>query len=79
MFRIVCATRESVINVRVVWNTHGGFTNVVQISTDAAGIFSTNLSPNFIITGSSDTTTNYLDVGGFTNAPVRFYRVRLVP
>lgn len=77
VFRIVSAARES-NNVRVVWNTHGGFTNVVQTATNAAGTF-TNLSPDFIITGSNDTTTNYLDVGGFTNGPSRFYRVRLVP
>jgi hypothetical protein len=25
------------------------------------------------------TTTNFLDVGGATNNPVRYYRVRLVP
>jgi hypothetical protein len=32
-----------------------------------------------IIGGSGDTSTNYVDVGGATNAPSRFYRVRLVP
>jgi hypothetical protein len=38
-----------------------------------------NLSGLFMINGSGDTATNYLDVGGATNWPARFYRVRLVP
>ena len=32
-----------------------------------------------VIAGSGDTSTNYVDVGGATNAPSRYYRVRLVP
>jgi hypothetical protein len=33
-----------------------------------------------ILPGSGgDTATNYTDVGGATNAPTRYYRVRLVP
>lgn len=76
-FQIVSASRET-NNVRVVWNTHGGVTNVVQIATSVDGAY-TNRSANFIITGTGDTTTNYLDVGGLTNTPSRYYRVRLVP
>jgi hypothetical protein len=33
----------------------------------------------FIVTNTIGNVTNYLDVGGATNTPVRFYRVRLVP
>ena len=32
-----------------------------------------------IIPGSGDATTNYVDVGGATNTPSRYYRIRLVP
>ena len=48
----------------------------------ADGSFSNNftdLSPNIVISGSGDVTTNYLDIGGATNLPSHFYRVRLVP
>ncbi|HTS17636.1 MAG TPA: FecR domain-containing protein [Verrucomicrobiae bacterium] len=76
-FRIVSALRES-NNVRVVWSTHGGVTNAVQTAASVAGAY-TNLSGNIVIAGGSDTTTNYLDVGGVTNTPGRLYRVRLVP
>ena len=33
----------------------------------------------FTVTNTVGTTTNYLDVGGATNKPARYYRVRLVP
>jgi hypothetical protein len=33
----------------------------------------------FILTGTVDQTTNYFDVGGTTNKPARYYRVRIVP
>ena len=37
----------------------------------------TDLSSPIILTGSGNVTTNYLDGGGATNQPARFYRVRL--
>ena len=69
----------------IVWTTAGGRTNAVQASAgDAEGGYTTNfaditIAPHIIITGSGDATTNYVDVGGATNTPARFYRVRLVP
>ena len=69
-------------DVRVGWLAGGGRTNVVQAVNDAGSGFTNNfsdLSPLFIIPGAGDVLTNYLDVGGATNAPSRFYRVRLVP
>ena len=39
----------------------------------------TDISSLIVISGSGDTTTNYTDVGGATNSPSRYYRVRLVP
>lgn len=69
-------------DVRITWLTSGGQTNVVQVTNGTAVGYTNNfsdLSPLFIIPGASDVLTNYLDVGGATNAPSRFYRVRLVP
>lgn len=75
-FRILSIAPEG-NDVRVTWRTVGGKTNAVQAASNLAGSYS-DVSSNIIITGSSDTTTNYLDIGAVTNSPARFYRVRLV-
>jgi hypothetical protein len=62
----------------VSWTAGGGRTNVVQSATDLTGSY-TNVSPNIILPGTGDVTTNYLDAGAATNAANRFYRIRLVP
>jgi len=62
----------------VSWTAGGGRTNVVQSATDLTGSY-TNVSPNIILPGTGDVTTNYLDAGTATNAANRFYRIRLVP
>jgi len=77
MFQILSVERAS-NDLNVTWQTVGGKTNVLQAAFDLSGSYS-NVSPNIIISGSGDTTTNYLDTGGATNTPSRFYRVRLVP
>jgi hypothetical protein len=70
-------------NVLVTWLTTGGKTNVVQFTNGTAnGSYSNNfsdLSPVIVPDGVGLTSTNYLDVGGATNFPARYYRVRLVP
>jgi hypothetical protein len=38
-----------------------------------------NISPDLIILGTGDTTTNWLDAGALTNWPARFYQIKLVP
>ncbi len=46
------------------------------------GSYSTNFldaSPLIIISGGGDATTNYLDSGGGTNIPSRYYRIRFQP
>jgi hypothetical protein len=44
------------------------------------GSYSTNnFADIFAVTNTVGTVTNYLDVGGATNSPSRYYRVRLVP
>jgi len=62
----------------VSWSAGGGRTNVVQAAADLTGSY-TNVSPNIILPGSGDVTTNYLDARAATNAPARYYRIRLVP
>jgi hypothetical protein len=49
---------------------------------DTDGSYTANfidISDLIIVPGSDEVTTNYVDVGGATNKPSRFYRVRLVP
>jgi hypothetical protein len=67
----------------ISWRTVGGRTNVLQVANgDASGSLTdnfVNILPLIAVTGIGETTTNQVDVGGATNAPARFYRVRLVP
>ena len=76
-FRIISVAQEG-DDIRVTWATAGGRTNLVQATSDLEGGYS-NISPNILITGSGDTTTNFVDAGGAANAPSRYYRIRLVP
>jgi hypothetical protein len=82
--RILSVVRHTT-DVVITWTTAGGFTNAVQATTgDSHGGFNTNFinitsPPHIIIPGSGDVTANYVDVGGATNSPSRYYRIRLVP
>jgi hypothetical protein len=82
--RIISTVRHTT-DVVITWTTAGGFTNAVQATTnDLNGSFNTNFiditsPPHIIIPGSGDATTSYVDGGGATNSPSRFYRIRLVP
>jgi rhamnogalacturonan endolyase len=70
-------------DILIIWATAGGRTNAVQAADgDGTGGYNTNftdISVPIIISGGGDAATNYLDVGGETNIPARYYRVRLVP
>ena len=71
-------------NIVLTWTTAGGWTNQVQVTSGTgAGSYATNgfanLGPQMLILGSGGVITNYTDVGGATNRPARYYRVRLVP
>jgi hypothetical protein len=56
-----------------------GKTNALQ-ATAVTGSYQTNsFADVFIVTNATGAITNYLDVGGATNIPTRYYRVRLVP
>jgi len=80
----ITSTTRSGNDVSITWTTVGGKTNVVQVTPgDGNGGFSTNgfsdLSGLIPIPGSGDATNNYIDVGGATNGPSRYYRIRLAP
>ena len=81
-FRVVSLAVQN-NDINITWTTAGGHSNVVQVATGRAGSYSngfTDLSPVIGIPSTAGLgTTSYLDVGGATNSPARFYRVRLVP
>jgi PKD repeat protein/endonuclease/exonuclease/phosphatase family metal-dependent hydrolase len=67
-------------DLRVTWATGIGKTNSLQFTTGtASGSYSNNFSDLFIVTNTTGTVSNYLDVGATTNAATRYYRVLLVP
>ena len=69
------------INLLVTWMTGSGRTNALQATTGgpSSGYNTNGFTDIFIVTNTSGPVTNYLDVGAATNAPARYYRVRLVP
>ena len=78
VFRITSVARQG-NDVQVTWTTVGGMTYAVQSA--ASGGYSSNsfadISSSIAVPGSGESTTNYLDVGAITNAPGRYYRIRL--
>jgi PKD repeat protein len=82
LFQIISAAPQD-SDVLITWTAGGGRTNVVQMSQgDASGGYSnsfSDISGPIFLTGSGDVSTNYLDSGGATNSPFRYYRIRLVP
>jgi hypothetical protein len=85
VFRITSVARDSSNNVHISWSAAGVRTNAVQATGgDANGNYTANfldltISPHIILPVSGDVMTNYIDVGGATNSPTRYYRIRLVP
>jgi hypothetical protein len=76
-FRVTNVSQNGA-NIRVTWTSGAGKTNVLQAAPNISGTYS-NVSPNIVLTGTGDSSTNYVDIGGATNSPGRYYRVRLVP
>jgi len=67
-------------DVSVTWTTPGGWTNVVQVANGLGGTNNfSDRSPSIPAVNGDIVTTNYLDIGGATNHPSRFYRIRLGP
>jgi hypothetical protein len=79
-FRIMSVTGTG-SDLFVTWMTGVGKTNALQVTsgTGNGGYATNNFADLFIVTNTVGITTNYLDVGGATNSPARYYRVRLVP
>src|ERR1017187_6507449 len=78
-FRITSIAPENG-DVRVTWMTGVGKTNALQFTgADVDGGYTNNFTDIFTVTNTIGTVTNYLDVGAATNAPARYYRVRLAP
>jgi len=80
-FRISALTIQG-SNVLVTWIAPEGSTNVVQAANGGpGGGYSTNflpVSPLIVLPGANSAigfSTNYLDIGGATNKPARYYRV----
>jgi hypothetical protein len=81
-FRFTAITRQS-NDILIRWTTQGGTSNRLQVASDIASgsaskIF-TNLSPVVVPPGNYLASTNYRHIGGATNLPARYYRVRLGP
>ncbi|HXI83614.1 MAG TPA: Amuc_1099 family pilus-like system protein [Verrucomicrobiae bacterium] len=75
-FRITSVIKTS-SDVRVTWTMGSNKTNALQFAN--GGNYTTNFTDLFTVTNAVGTSTNYLDLGGATNAPSRYYRVRLIP
>jgi hypothetical protein len=62
-------------DILVKWNTTGTNNHLQVTSGTANGSFSTNAFANLANYAVTTTTTNYVDVGGATNNPARYYRI----
>jgi PKD repeat protein len=83
VFRITSVAADSSNNVLITWSTAGVRTNAVQAASgDAEGSYTNafdDIGGLIVLPVAGDATTNYIDIGGATNAPARYYRIRLVP
>ena len=81
----VVAISNEGTSTRVIWQTAGGRTNQLQFTAGGPGGNFTNnftdLGQQVILPnpGTGDALTNQVDIGGATNVPTRYYRVRFVP
>lgn len=75
--KILSLTREG-SNLRLAWQGKGGSNYVVQAASALGGTNTfTDLASPLALPGVGSITTNFLDLGILTNAPARFYRIRL--
>ena len=65
-------------DVHLSWTAPAGTTNVVQASATVSGPFE-DISGNISAAGTGQLTNSFIELGGTTNRPARFYRVRRVP
>ena len=82
VFRILSVVPQS-NDMVITWATGAGPSNVVQATVgDVSGNYATNfldISGPLAVPGSGNATNSYRDVGGATNNPSRYYRIRLGP
>ncbi len=82
VFRIVTEVRSG-NNMIVTWRAAGIRTNILQAASGNAQGYTNNFADiaasKTILPVIGDAITNYVDVGGATNVPSHFYRVRFVP
>jgi ELWxxDGT repeat protein len=79
LVRITGVTRQG-NDVEVSWMSPGGLTNFVQSSSGHAGGISNNFadrSAALVAPAGDSVSMTYLDIGGATNKPARYYRVRI--
>ncbi|HUJ10125.1 MAG TPA: fibronectin type III domain-containing protein [Verrucomicrobiae bacterium] len=76
-FRIFSITNTTSY-VQIRWNIGVGRTCIVQAASSVDNSFS-NISQNIVNFGINGEYPSYSERGDVTNAPVRFYRIRLVP
>ena len=78
----VTSVAKSGSDVPLTWNARGGRQYVVQASSgDANGNYNgtyTDISSTNMMLGFGPVQGSYVDVGGATNRPARYYRVKLV-
>ena len=78
IFTILSITPQN-SDILLSWIMPLGLTGIVQGSADNVGDDFTNMGAPFYAPGNGIVTNNYLDAGGQTNFPQRFYRIRLTP
>jgi hypothetical protein len=81
-FKVISMAKQT-SDINLIWTTVGGRSYVVQTNAPQPnGSYINNftdLSAAVAIPGTTLGSTNFLDIGGATNTPARYYRVRLVP
>jgi pectate lyase len=82
VFRILSVVPQS-NDMVITWAAGAGPSNVVQATSgDLNGGYGTNfvdISGPLFLSGTGNVTNNYHDLGGATNSPSRYYRIRLGP
>jgi T5SS/PEP-CTERM-associated repeat protein len=81
--RIIAIVKQG-NDLRVTWTTVGGKKYQPQAGNGGnGGNFTTgnfaDIGPLITMPSGGESTTNYVDIGGATNSPARYYRVRPVP
>jgi hypothetical protein len=81
VFRVVGVARQSQ-DMLITWSAVGGKRYMLQTTTGRSGSYSNNfvdLNPPVSVPGTGATTYAVLHLGGATNRPAFYYRIRLVP